>query len=533
MNARRRPWWRSTYVVLAAAVLFASGAVVVGSTLANFTTETDNGTSTFPGGFVGAASSLTDTPSGYDASLAWTAGTHGPVTGQQLYSLDNGSSSSCPASGYSLVANMASASTNSYTASNPASTTLTDKVGVTTLGTALPAPTTINMAGGFSNVATSLTVTSTTGMPAAPFEIQVDTGANLEDMHVTAKAGNVLTVTRGQDGTSAVAHANGVSVNVATVKPTAATTFPSSNGYTFQIGSEDMVVLSGAGTTTWIVTRGALSTTIATHAAAAPLNQISVPVANATGFPQSGNFTILVDSEQMTVTSGQGTGAQTFIVTRAANSTTAAAHASGAHVFQTTDPINGHYYCYEMVSTSATNWTATASFPATQVGLVVQSITLANGGGGTAGHIDTGDTITIVFNQAPTGITTGSGRSVCLVDTVSPAKIVLGDTGGCAGAGDANDTGVISGLTMAGGGMAGANAIVNCSTSTFSITSSTLTITVGGAGACAAGSGTPVTDSGSGTYTPASTIKSSATTDQALVCTNATYSCLLTTTGTS
>lgn len=56
----------------------------------------------------------------------------------------------------------------------------------------------------------------------------------------------------------------------------------------------------------------------------------TVNVAASTGFPGSGNYTILVDQEQMTVTAGQGTKAWT--VTRAAGGTTAVAHLSQAIV---------------------------------------------------------------------------------------------------------------------------------------------------------------------------------------------------------
>jgi len=453
---RHSPWF------IAAAVLVLTSGAIVGGTFASFTADTQQNTSTFAGGFVGAATGLSVTPSGYDAQLAWTPGTHGPVTGQTLNFLDNGSSSSCPTTGYSLVANMASAGTSSYTASNPATTTIAASHNIET-------PNLLNA--GINNAVTAIVMKNNASFAfTSNFVIQIDS----EQMLVTAQG--------------------------------------------------------GAGNKNWTVQRGYNGTTAASHLANAAVTQISVNVTSASGFPGTNGYTINIDSENMTVNSGAGT--TTWLVTRGANSTTKASHASGAMVTQVPDPVDGHYYCYQMVSTSATNWTATASFPATQMGLVATSITLANGGSGTSGHVDTGDTITIVFNQAPTGITTGSGtRDVCVVDTASPAAIVLNDSAGCHGSTDANDAGVISGLTLSGGGMGGANAIVNCNTSTVSLTGSTLTITVGGAGACAAGSGTPVSSSGSGTYTPASSILSSAVTDQAPVCTSATYGCLPTTTG--
>ena len=56
----------------------------------------------------------------------------------------------------------------------------------------------------------------------------------------------------------------------------------------------------------------------------------TLPVSNSANFPVSGNYNILVDQEQMTVTAGQGTNSWT--VTRHVSGTTAAAHASGATV---------------------------------------------------------------------------------------------------------------------------------------------------------------------------------------------------------
>lgn len=448
MNDRRRPWWRSTYVVLAAAVLFASGAVVVGSTLANFTTETDNGTSTFPGGYVGAASSLGVTPSGYDGQLAWTPGTHGPVTGQQLYSLDNGSSSSCPASGYSLAANMASASTASYTQSNPDSTTLSSAVGVTTLGAAV---TTTN--------GTTITVSASTTFPSVPFVILIGS----EQMNVTAE--------------------------------------------------------SGAGNKTWTVTRGYNGTTAATHLNGTAVNQVSIAVANGTGFPQSGSFTIQVNAEQMTVTSGQGTGAVTWIVNRGANSTTIAAHVSGALVTQTSDPLNGHYLCYEMVSTSATNWTATASFPATQLGLVPLSVTTSTPA--VSGTPKSGDFITVTYNQAPT-LTSLANVKLCFAwpaGTAPVAVTIFLEYTTCATTNTAYQV-EITGLTK------GTTGSVTAGTS-----ASNVTVTITGNSVKYALSANPTgTPYNTGTITAipdsdAQWVRSSATTDQAPACASVTYNC--------
>lgn len=65
-----------------------------------------------------------------------------------------------------------------------------------------------------SNSATTLPVASTSGFPAqTPFTLILDEGTvNEEIVTVTAVATLNLTVTRGQDGTSAVSHSNGGTV---------------------------------------------------------------------------------------------------------------------------------------------------------------------------------------------------------------------------------------------------------------------------------------------------------------------------------
>jgi hypothetical protein len=351
VTERPRPWWRSSYVVLACAVLFAAGAVAVGSTLASFSAEADNNTSTFAGGWIGAASGLAASPSGTDASLTWAPGTHGHVTGQKLYALDNGSSSSCPGSGYSLNHTMAAAGTSSYTSTYAATTTLTDKVGANTLGAAM------------TNVQTTLSITATTS-------------------------------------------------------------FPATNGYTIQVDSEQMTVTAGAGTTTWTVTRGANGTTAASHLKSAAVSQVSIPVTSASAFPGSGSYGIQIDGEQMTVASGQGT--TTWLVTRGGNGTQVPAHASGAVVAQTSDPIAGHYYCYELLSTSASNWTATTSPIAIQMGLVMTGLVVTNSG--TANSLTNGDTVKITFNQQQSTIASVGANAalVCEIwDAATPSNLTV------------------------------------------------------------------------------------------------------------
>jgi len=102
-------------------VLLSSG--LIGSTFAIFSAETQNANSTFAGGWIDPPASLTPTPSGYDIGLTWTPGTHGPVTGQQLYGVDNGNTSSCTGVTYSAIGSAMSAATATYTDTNRGTTT--------------------------------------------------------------------------------------------------------------------------------------------------------------------------------------------------------------------------------------------------------------------------------------------------------------------------------------------------------------------------------------------------------------------------
>ena len=70
-----------------------------------------------------------------------------------------------------------------------------------------------SLASGISSGATSFNVGTTTGAPGVPFVVSVDQNTPSEElMLVTNISGLQYTVTRGQGGTAAVAHANGASV---------------------------------------------------------------------------------------------------------------------------------------------------------------------------------------------------------------------------------------------------------------------------------------------------------------------------------
>jgi hypothetical protein len=299
--SRRALRWAGGAVVVLAFVALLLSSLPLGDTLALFNGETQNAGSTFAGGWVGAATTPTVIPTGFDTALAWTPGTHGPVTGQQLFGVDNTTSSNCSGAAYAALATMATALTAVYTDAS------------------------------------------------------------------RANAGN-----------------------------------------------------------------------------------------------------------------------------------------------------NGDWFCYEMVSTSATVWTAATPFAALQIGLVANSLAMANVG--TAGRFNANDTITVTFNQKP--IIPAGAVKVCVV---APATIVIGDTtaagtgsGNCA-AGDAFNIGkvTLTGATIA--------TTVKYPTSTFTLSVAapwTLVVTLAGSGTLSTVTGTPTWK-----FTPASSILSTITTHQATICTAATANC--------
>jgi hypothetical protein len=100
-------------VIAAASLLLSSG--LVGSTYGLFNAETQNAGSTFAGGWIGPPTALTAAASGYDINLTWTPGAHGPITGEKVNGVDNGTVSSCTNPAYVPISTLASASTASTT----------------------------------------------------------------------------------------------------------------------------------------------------------------------------------------------------------------------------------------------------------------------------------------------------------------------------------------------------------------------------------------------------------------------------------
>lgn len=246
-------------------------------------------------------------------------GAIGSVTVRGVYAILSGQSSNTGATIASGTLTM-----NDSGGTPGASTTLSANVGVTTLAANVPETT---LAASVTSAGPTITVASASGFPTSgTFTIQVDS----EQMTVTAGQGTTTwTVTRGVNGTTAAAHSSGASVDPTSIKVASAASFPASGSFGIRVDNETMTVTAQAGTT-WTVTRGTNGTAVTSHTSGASVLQKTVTVASASGFPGSGDFTVLVDSEKLLVTGGQGT--TTWTVSRAADGTTAASHASGAAV---------------------------------------------------------------------------------------------------------------------------------------------------------------------------------------------------------
>ena len=176
---------------------------------------------------------------------------------------------------------------------------------------------------------------------------------------------------------------------------------------------------------------------------------------------------------------------------------------------------NGHWFCYQLVSTTATTWNAAAT-QSLQLGLVTSAIAIANVG--TNNSLNANDTITLTFNQR-TNLAASGTTKVCVI-AGSPGKVIVGDTAGgnsCA-TGDGFTVGVITGATIVG------NQVYRFSTYTTTTASAPwmMTITLVGGGTA--------TYSGTGTFTPSANTLSFATTHQATMCTTAAATCQPTTT---
>ncbi len=190
--------------------------------------------------------------------------------------------------------------------------------------------------------------------------------------------------------------------------------------------------------------------------------------------------------------------------------TTMASASTATYVTTGSSGNNGHWRCYEMVSTSATAWTASATFTPIRVGLYPKTVVISHTG--TAGTLSNGDKITITFNQ---NVGSVSGTKICQVAGASGTGVILIGDSTCSGSGDAYTIGKLTGVTVSGSGTQSRNmtAAVANAVVTVSITQNGRTV-----------SGTP-------TFTASTSVSSSAT-PAAAACTSASApTCVVTATG--
>lgn len=138
----------------------------------------------------------------------------------------------------------------------------------------------------------------------------------------------------------------------------------------------------------------------------------------------------------------------------------------------------GTWVCYQATSTDL-NWSSQSGNPtvAAQVGFLVNSVTVTNGG--TAGVIDTGDKVVIMFNQPANAPSIPSGdQYVCASTSTSSVYLFTTNQVPCAGWG---------GFTLAGGSVTSSKgrgddayaAIYAWSNGSAATGYSTLTVTLG------------------------------------------------------
>jgi hypothetical protein len=208
-----------------------------------------------------------------------------------------------------------------------------------------PTPLTTTLTSSILSTDLTMPVAGTTGFPTSQgsFIIKIDNELILvgytNSTTLTSYSPNALSQTaRGYLGTTPAAHSSGSTV---TFMPWARLDWVTNQG----------AINAGSGVTKFIYNLGntpywANAGTPAYNGSANPPSNTTltaginsstttITVASATNFPSSGNYSIIVDAEQMLVTGGQGT--TTWTVTRGYNSTTAASHLTSASAMKIDD----------------------------------------------------------------------------------------------------------------------------------------------------------------------------------------------------
>lgn len=148
-----------------------------------------------------------------------------------------------------------------------------------------------------------------------------------------------------------------------------------------------------------------------------------------------------------------------------------------------------NWHCYQMVSLSSGSWTASAEFPAIRL---LVPISVVFGGNGN-GKFESGETITITYNQDVAAPSINKG--VCQVKgTSANGVIVIGFTGTCS-ASAGYGIGKITGITVGKTGSTAASVSVSGPVVTITATGGGQNVTTGGtfvsAAAVTGSSGSP------------------------------------------
>lgn len=126
-----------------------------------------------------------------------------------------------------------------------------------------------SLVGDIDTTTTSISVIDASGFPSPNFNLRID----CEIMEVISVDNDVFTVIRGQEGTTAAQHFDGVRVStLEDIEVVDASGFPSPR-YRIQVDSETMLVMSVSGNTLTVV-RGDLKTTVDSHADSTPISYI-------------------------------------------------------------------------------------------------------------------------------------------------------------------------------------------------------------------------------------------------------------------
>jgi hypothetical protein len=215
------------------------------------------------------------------------------------------------------------------------------------------------------------------------------------------------------------------------------------------------------------------------------------------------NLTAAVTGHNVALGWAAGTNGSAYTVLGAANGSSSNCSAATYATVATTTSLSytdtsrytpqGTWYCYQ-VQTSYGSWTSVASNPvvAARIGFFASGVTITNGG--TAGRLDTGDTIVVTFGQPVSTASGPSGTNTVCSTTAGVIQLGATTTTGTCSAGEAVNLGALKGGSTTVTGRWSA-------TYTWSNSNQTLTIVLG---TRVTGTATVVT-SGTWTFNPSTT----------------------------